>query len=200
MAVVNGHVEVLRWARQNGCPWTAYTRDEAAERVGCADDSGNLLVPGPARGAGALRRQGQPLQGPASPAQPHDEPQLRQQWPPTPFRAPLHRGYTQRGVPRTSSSSRELAAVGHVHVLEVLVPRQLPELVPAVERQARAVHGHGPPARPPVQQVPVPPLLLVGPVQRECQSPASPPRGRSNGRRLPSALRRTGADADGRRT
>ena len=70
MAVVNGHVEVLRWARQDGCPWTAYTRDEAAERFGCADDFGNLLVPGPARGAGALQRQGQPLQGPAQPAQP----------------------------------------------------------------------------------------------------------------------------------
>ena len=35
-------VEVLRWARENGCPWTAATRDEAAE-LGYTDDFGNLV-------------------------------------------------------------------------------------------------------------------------------------------------------------
>ena len=42
-AVHNGHVEVLRWARQNGCPWTAETRDLAAEKLGYTDDLGNLV-------------------------------------------------------------------------------------------------------------------------------------------------------------
>jgi hypothetical protein len=26
-----GHLEVLRWARANGCPWDRRTRDKAAE-------------------------------------------------------------------------------------------------------------------------------------------------------------------------
>ena len=43
MAVVNGHVEVLRWARENGCPWTAETRDEAGAELGYTDDLGNLV-------------------------------------------------------------------------------------------------------------------------------------------------------------
>ena len=28
------HVEVLRWARENGAPWTAYFRDLAAAELG----------------------------------------------------------------------------------------------------------------------------------------------------------------------
>ena len=35
-------MEVLRWARENGCKWDAYTRDWAAERLGYTDDLGNL--------------------------------------------------------------------------------------------------------------------------------------------------------------
>ena len=27
-------MEVLRWLRENGCPWTAAIRDEAAEKLG----------------------------------------------------------------------------------------------------------------------------------------------------------------------
>ena len=43
MAVVNGHVEVLRWARENGCPWNAYTRNQAYDKLGYSDDLGNLV-------------------------------------------------------------------------------------------------------------------------------------------------------------
>ena len=35
--------EVQRWARENGCPWTAATRDEAADYFGYTDDLGNLV-------------------------------------------------------------------------------------------------------------------------------------------------------------
>ena len=42
-AADKGHVEVLRWARENGCPWHATTRDLAAEKLGYADDLGNLV-------------------------------------------------------------------------------------------------------------------------------------------------------------
>ena len=37
-------LEVLRWARENGCPWDASTRDWAAEKLGYTDDFGNLEV------------------------------------------------------------------------------------------------------------------------------------------------------------
>ena len=40
---MQGHVEVLRWARENGCLWTAGTRDRAAEKLGYTDDFGNLI-------------------------------------------------------------------------------------------------------------------------------------------------------------
>ena len=43
-AVDPGHVETLRWARENGCPWEAGTRDWAAAELGYADDLGNLVV------------------------------------------------------------------------------------------------------------------------------------------------------------
>ena len=33
---------MLRWARENGCPWTAEDRDKAAE-LGYTDDLGNLV-------------------------------------------------------------------------------------------------------------------------------------------------------------
>ena len=42
-AVYFGRVEVLRWVRENGCPWTAETRDKAAETLGYTDDLGNLV-------------------------------------------------------------------------------------------------------------------------------------------------------------
>ena len=35
-------MEVLRWARENGCPWRAYVRDRAAAELGYTDDLGNL--------------------------------------------------------------------------------------------------------------------------------------------------------------
>ena len=41
-AVSKGHVEVLRWARENGCPWDAYIRDWAAAKLGYTDDFSNL--------------------------------------------------------------------------------------------------------------------------------------------------------------
>ena len=41
-AVGRGHVEVLRWARENGCPWSAYVQDRAAAELGYTDDFGNL--------------------------------------------------------------------------------------------------------------------------------------------------------------
>jgi len=36
-AVESGHLDVLKWAREHGCPWTAATRDAAAIR-GYSDD------------------------------------------------------------------------------------------------------------------------------------------------------------------
>ena len=42
-AVDKGHVEVLRWARENGCLRTAGTRDRAAEKLGYTDDLGNVV-------------------------------------------------------------------------------------------------------------------------------------------------------------
>ena len=42
-AVDKGHLETLRWARENGCPWIATTRDRAAE-LGYTDDFGNLVI------------------------------------------------------------------------------------------------------------------------------------------------------------
>ena len=43
-AVDKGHVEVLRWARENGCPWTTDWRDWAGTRLGYTDDFGSLVV------------------------------------------------------------------------------------------------------------------------------------------------------------
>ena len=34
---------MLRWARENGCPWNRFTRDRAAEKLGYTDDFGNLV-------------------------------------------------------------------------------------------------------------------------------------------------------------
>ena len=42
-AIKQGHVEVLRWARENGCEWTNYDRDRAAAGLGYTDDFGNHL-------------------------------------------------------------------------------------------------------------------------------------------------------------
>jgi len=36
-AVRRGHLEMLKWAREHGCPWTAATRDEAAS-IGYSDN------------------------------------------------------------------------------------------------------------------------------------------------------------------
>ena len=36
------HLETLRWARENGCPWDAATRDQAEAELGYTDDLGNL--------------------------------------------------------------------------------------------------------------------------------------------------------------
>ena len=41
-AVRNGHVEVLRWARENGCEWDAETRYRVAAELGYTDDFSNL--------------------------------------------------------------------------------------------------------------------------------------------------------------
>ena len=38
---LGGHVEVLRWARENGCEWDAATQDRAGEELGYWDDLGN---------------------------------------------------------------------------------------------------------------------------------------------------------------
>ena len=43
-AARQGHVEVLRWARDNGCEWDAETRDRAAAKLGYTDNFGNLYV------------------------------------------------------------------------------------------------------------------------------------------------------------
>ena len=42
-AVQFGRVEVLRWARENGCPWTPVDRNVAAVKLGYTDDFGNLV-------------------------------------------------------------------------------------------------------------------------------------------------------------
>ena len=42
-AALNGHLETLRWARENGAPWIADTRDLAAAKLGYTDDLGNLV-------------------------------------------------------------------------------------------------------------------------------------------------------------
>ena len=42
-AVKEGHVEVLRWARENGCPWGTWARDRAELKLRYTDDSGNLV-------------------------------------------------------------------------------------------------------------------------------------------------------------
>ena len=42
-AVNKGHVEVLRWARENSALWTASIRDRAAAELGYTDDLGNLV-------------------------------------------------------------------------------------------------------------------------------------------------------------
>ena len=33
-AAEGGHLEVLKWARENGCPWDEETRELAAEELG----------------------------------------------------------------------------------------------------------------------------------------------------------------------
>ena len=42
-AMMRGPIEVLRWIRENGCPWEAATRDQAAAELGYTDDLGNLV-------------------------------------------------------------------------------------------------------------------------------------------------------------
>ena len=42
-AMMRGPIEVLRWLRENGCPWYAETRDRAAAELGYTDDLGNLV-------------------------------------------------------------------------------------------------------------------------------------------------------------
>ena len=37
-AVNYRQVETLRWVRENGCPWYASTRDQAAWKLGYTDD------------------------------------------------------------------------------------------------------------------------------------------------------------------
>ena len=44
LAAMLGRVEVLRWARENGCEWDAETRDRAAAELGYTDNLGNLTV------------------------------------------------------------------------------------------------------------------------------------------------------------
>ena len=36
-------MEVLRWARENGCPWNSVTLIRAAAKFGYKDDLGNLV-------------------------------------------------------------------------------------------------------------------------------------------------------------
>ena len=38
-------LEMLRWVRENGCEWTAETRDKADDYFMYADDFGNLVSP-----------------------------------------------------------------------------------------------------------------------------------------------------------
>ena len=42
IAVATGDVEMLRFARENGCPWDAETRDKATATLGYIDDLGNI--------------------------------------------------------------------------------------------------------------------------------------------------------------
>ena len=35
---------MLRWARENGCPWEAQDRDRAAAELGYTDNYGNLQL------------------------------------------------------------------------------------------------------------------------------------------------------------
>ena len=41
-AVVKGHMEVLRWARKNGCSWSEYAKNRAKAQLGYTDEYGNL--------------------------------------------------------------------------------------------------------------------------------------------------------------
>ena len=41
-AVVKGHMEVLRWARKNGIPWSEYAKNRAKAQLGYTDEYGNL--------------------------------------------------------------------------------------------------------------------------------------------------------------
>ena len=41
-AVRKGHMDILCWARENGCPWHPATRNLAAKKLGYTDDFGNL--------------------------------------------------------------------------------------------------------------------------------------------------------------
>ena len=43
MAVEYEHVKVLRWLRENGCPWMPLTREEAHVDLGYTDHFGNLV-------------------------------------------------------------------------------------------------------------------------------------------------------------
>ena len=38
-------LDMLRWVRENGCEWTAETRDRAYEYHDYTDDFGNLVSP-----------------------------------------------------------------------------------------------------------------------------------------------------------
>ena len=41
-AADSGNLELVRWLRAEGCPWTAFLRDKAATKFGYTDDFGNL--------------------------------------------------------------------------------------------------------------------------------------------------------------
>ena len=40
--MVKGHMEVLRWARKNGCSWSEYAKNRAKAQLGYTDEYGNL--------------------------------------------------------------------------------------------------------------------------------------------------------------
>ena len=44
-ALHNGHAEVLRWARENGCPWMPRPRTGRLGVSGTDDDFGNVEPP-----------------------------------------------------------------------------------------------------------------------------------------------------------
>ena len=44
-APYHNHAEVLRWARENGCPWDAKAQDRAARSFDADDDFGNVEPP-----------------------------------------------------------------------------------------------------------------------------------------------------------